>query len=230
MAIKLDMSQAYDRVEWVFIEMMMLRLGFSANWVNMIMGYVRTMSYSFILNGEVTGFFRPTRGLRQGVPLSPYLFLICIEGLSSLINKAHANGSITGFKCRGSGRTITHLFFTDDSLLFSQGLDSNCLVIRGILDDYASASCQLVNVSKSVICVSPTVSRIESERLAALLGIRLVRGVIEAGAHWRVGMGTEIYVYQDRWVPRPTTVKIISPPWLGGLTTVSCPKSALITL
>ncbi|KAK3225398.1 hypothetical protein Dsin_005260 [Dipteronia sinensis] len=98
MAIKLDMSKAYNKVKWVFIERMMLKLGFSKKWVNLIMRCVLSISYSFILNGEVCGSINPFRGLKHGDPLSSYIFLICVEGLTSLIWLAQVRGEINGFK------------------------------------------------------------------------------------------------------------------------------------
>lgn len=87
MAIKLDMSKVYNRVEWKFIGNMMHKLGFSEKWVQLVWRCISTVSYSFMLNREVCDNFKPTRDLRQGDPLSPFLFLIGVEGFSGIIEK-----------------------------------------------------------------------------------------------------------------------------------------------
>ena len=76
-ALKLDMSKAYDRVEWFFLDLTMRRTGFSNRWMDLIMVCVRSISYQILVNGVSRRDIRPTRGIRQGDPPSPYLFLIC---------------------------------------------------------------------------------------------------------------------------------------------------------
>jgi hypothetical protein len=120
MAVKLDMSKVYDRVEWGFIHKMMLKLGFNPRWVYLVMQCIQSISYLLILNSDPVGYIRPTRGIRQGDPLSPYLFLICAEGLTALLNSAASCRSLSGLSlCRG-GPQISHLFFADNSLLFAE--------------------------------------------------------------------------------------------------------------
>jgi len=87
-ALKLDMEKAYDRVEWAFLFEALKQLGFHKKWINWIKECITTVSCSVIVNDEVCGFFKLTRGIRQGDPLSPYLFLICMQVLTRVLRKA----------------------------------------------------------------------------------------------------------------------------------------------
>ena len=118
MALKLDMSKAYDRVEWVWLEKIMEKLGFAERWRGLVMKCVTMVNYAIKVNGCPMGSITPSRGIRQGDPLSPYLFFLCVEGLSSLNKASVANGGLKGiFVCR-EGPELSHLFFADNSLIF----------------------------------------------------------------------------------------------------------------
>lgn len=120
MAVKLDMSKAYNRVEWNFINNIMIRMGLNRNWVDTIMKCLTSVSYSVVVNGYVGDRFQPERGLRQRDLLSPFLFLICGKGLSSLIRLAAKDEALKCVKVSRSGPQISHLLFADDCILFSE--------------------------------------------------------------------------------------------------------------
>jgi hypothetical protein len=111
MRIKLDMNKAYNRVEWAFLEVVMQKLGFSDLWISWIMTCVRSASYSMLVNRNPMGKIIPSRGIRQGDPISPYLFLLCAEVFSSPLHHAGQNGVITRVPTSKRGPRISHLFF-----------------------------------------------------------------------------------------------------------------------
>ena len=111
--LKLDVSKAYDRVEWQFMEKTMRKMDFHERWITIIMKCISTVTYRIKVNGGLTKQIIPSRGLRQGDPLSPYLFLLCAEGFSALINDAEARGRIQGVSICVGAPSITHLLFAD---------------------------------------------------------------------------------------------------------------------
>jgi hypothetical protein len=96
--VKLDMHKAYDRVEWGFLEKIMLKMGFDHHWVKLVMDYVTTVRYQVRVNSEESDIITPLRGPCQGDPLSPYLFLLCAEGLTGLLAKAELQEELIGVK------------------------------------------------------------------------------------------------------------------------------------
>lgn len=97
MAIKLDMSKAYDRVEWLYLENLMRRMGFNEKWIGLVMVCVKIVTYLILVNREPQGLLQTTKGIRQGDPLSHFLFLLCTEDLHGLIQQTARVGNIKGF-------------------------------------------------------------------------------------------------------------------------------------
>jgi hypothetical protein len=175
MALKLDMSKAYDRVEWKFLERVMQQMGFHPKWVTLMMECISTVSYSILINGAPHGFVKPTRGLRQGDPLSPYLFLLCAEGLHSLIHRAKMTGHLKGVSISINGPKITHLFFADDNLLFCRASTQDCDHIQEILHTYEQASVQKVNHNKTTIFFSKSTPQSVQQRIQTKLEVPVIK-------------------------------------------------------
>ena len=143
--IKLDMSKTYDRVEWTFLENMMRRMGFHHRWVQLIMKCVSSVSYKIKVNDSYTHRIISQRGLRQGDPRSPYLFILCAEGLLALLQKAEQEGKLEGIKICQRAPRVNHLFFADDSLILMRAKASDAQELGRILEVYERASRQVIN-------------------------------------------------------------------------------------
>ncbi|XP_060974670.1 uncharacterized protein LOC133039749 [Cannabis sativa] len=170
-ALKLDMSKAFDRVEWYFLKAVMLKMGFHEIWVELVMRCVSSSTLSFNINGAIKGLVTPQRRLRQGDPLSPYLFLICSEGLSALLRSEENNGNLKGLSISRGAPSVSHLLFAGDSLLFCHANDSSCQAISRVLDIYHRASGQLLNTDKTVMSFSPNASDLLKNRFHTVLGM-----------------------------------------------------------
>ena len=121
MTLKLDMSKTYDRVEWVWLNKVMEKLGFADRIRDLVMRCVSTVTYLVKINGVLKGHIILSRGIRQRDPILPYLFLLCSESLSALIQSAVDRGQMEGVKICKGGPRLSHLFFADDNLSFLQG-------------------------------------------------------------------------------------------------------------
>jgi hypothetical protein len=150
-AYKLDLSKAYDRVDWGFLKKVMQRLGFSYRWVDWIMSCVTSVRYKVKFNGNLLDSFSPSRGLRQGDPLSPFLFLFVADGLSALLQHEVANNTIDPVIICRHAPGVSHLLFADDSLLFFKAQQDQAIRVKEVLDLYASSTGQLINQSKCSI-------------------------------------------------------------------------------
>jgi len=145
-ALKLDVSKAYDGIDWTYLKGVMWKMGFSHKWINWITMCIEMVDYCVLVNGNVTGSIIPGRGLRQGDPLPPYLFIICAEGLSGLIRKAEARGEINGVKICTNALILSHLLFADDCLLFFRANSSQALKMKSISAIYEKALGQAIKL------------------------------------------------------------------------------------
>uniref|UniRef100_A0A803NTT8 Reverse transcriptase domain-containing protein n=1 Tax=Cannabis sativa TaxID=3483 RepID=A0A803NTT8_CANSA len=174
MAIKLDMHKAYDKMEWRFLDRVLMKNGFNDKARSLIMTCVTGVSYSVLLNGSPLKKFAPLRGLRQGDPLSPFLFLLCQEVLSKLISQAEGQGRIHGIKIARDAPSVSHLMFADDTILFTRANVREASEIMKCLSTYEAWSGQTCSKTKSSVLFSQNTVR-KAEVLQAL-GIDHVNG------------------------------------------------------
>lgn len=149
--LKVDMNKAYDRVRRVFIIKILHSYGFPPFWIHLIKQCLSTVSYTPILNGCVLDNFKPSCGLRQGYPLSPYLFLLCMDVLSRMLLLSADLKLLIWIQLGKQGPRISHLFFADDSMFFFEVSVDSATILADNLARFSRASGQLINLGKSFI-------------------------------------------------------------------------------
>ena len=147
-ALKIDRSKAYDRVNWSFLHLSLIQIGVPIDMVEWIMGCINSASFAVLINGSPSSFFRSSRGLRQGCPLSPFLFLLIVEALSRLLNRAREENMIKGVKVTNQ-IDLTHVLFVDDVLMYGEGTLNNLQNLEKILRRYQKATGMEINPEKS---------------------------------------------------------------------------------
>ncbi|GLT56373.1 hypothetical protein SLA2020_294170 [Shorea laevis] len=148
---KADFQKAYDCVNWFYLDWMMGRFGFGAKWRGWIKECLSTARCSVLVNGSPTEEFVVEKGLRQGDPLSPFLFLMIMEGLNGLVKKAEIEGLLQGIEIGRRGLTISLLQFADDTVILGRADKENVLMVKAILRWFEIMSGLRINYSKSSI-------------------------------------------------------------------------------
>ena len=175
MLLKLDLEKAYDRIRWDFLEDTLIAAGFPECWIGWIMKCVSGPSMQLLWNGEKTDAFMPSRGLRQGDPLSPYLFVLCLERLCHQINFAVAIREWKPVALSCGGPKLSHICFADDLILLAEAFVVQIRVIRKVLEDFCVASGQKVSLEKSTIFFSENVHRDLAKEISEASGIKVTR-------------------------------------------------------
>ena len=148
---KLDIVKAYDHVNWKSLVFLFQQSGFSEKWRRWIRGCISTVKFSILINGSSSDFFGSSRGLRQGDPLSSFLFDIVMEAMSCMLVAATAAGQFSGFtvgNVTSSLMKMSHLLFADDTLVFCDADSNHITTLHGILSRFEEMSGLKINLGK----------------------------------------------------------------------------------
>lgn len=171
---KLDIEKAYDHVNWEYLFSILKQMGFGVRWLKWMSFCIKTVRFFVLVNGESVGFFPSERGLRQGDPLSPFLFIIAMEGLNGMVRTTMQKKWLKGFQLgniQGVNVEICHLLYADDTVIFCDPEAGQVSFIRMILLIFEVISGLRVNWRKSSIFPIKEVAQIEG--LARILGCRI---------------------------------------------------------
>ncbi|XP_056687304.1 uncharacterized protein [Spinacia oleracea] len=172
--VKIDMSKAYDRVHWGFLLKVLQAYGFPPHWLHLIQQCISTTSFKVLLNRKTTSSFRPNCGLRQGDPLSPYLFLFCMDILGRMLTLGRDIKQFQGITPVRRGPCLSHLFFADDAMIFFKATTEGCVNIKGIMSRFCAISGQQLNLQKSYIKFIPNTTIENQQSLRDILRMQQV--------------------------------------------------------
>jgi len=194
MILKLDLSKAFDKLSWTYIQQMLIAFGFCSMWIRWIMSLISSSLFSILVNGIPSRPFKPSHGIRQGDPLSPFLFVLLAEGLGRHIKQAIHSHQLKGLSVHNTPAT-SHQQFVDDTMLFGYPSIQEASCFKALLNDFSEASGTSINSSKSQIfffhtppVVKTAVARILGFPIATLpskyLGAPLIASAIKHSC-WR---------------------------------------------
>ncbi|RVX12400.1 Transposon TX1 uncharacterized 149 kDa protein [Vitis vinifera] len=148
---KIDFEKAYDHVSWDFLDHVMEKKGFNPKWRKWIRGCLSSVSFAILVNGNAKGWVKASRGLRQGDPLSPFLFTIVADVLSRMLLRAEERNVFEGFRVGRNRTRVSHLQFADDTIFFSSTREEDLLTLKSVLVVFGHISGLKVNLDKSNI-------------------------------------------------------------------------------
>ncbi|XP_048611796.1 uncharacterized protein LOC125586052 [Brassica napus] len=151
--LKVDLKKAFDSLNWSFILLVLRVLGFPESFVSLISECITTTRFSVAVNGELGGYFKGARGLRQGDPLSPYLFVLAMEVFAQMLNRNFDEATI-GYHPQASDPSVTHPAFADDIMVFLDGQYGSLQQITWTLDSFSTWSGLTMNRDKTELFVA----------------------------------------------------------------------------
>ncbi|GKC78430.1 RNA-directed DNA polymerase, eukaryota, reverse transcriptase zinc-binding domain protein, partial [Tanacetum coccineum] len=166
--MKIDIQKAYDTISWDFLKEVMLTVGFHETMVNWIMTCITSTSFSMCVNGEVNGFFNGGRGLRQGDPVSPYLFTLVMEAFNVIMIKNISESGKFKYHYGCKELKFTYMCFVDDLMILCNGDTESLKVVKKYLDDFSGVSGLFPNLSKSTIFFGSISEYLKEEMLQIL--------------------------------------------------------------
>ena len=155
------MSKAFNKISWQYIREILKSFGFHPTWIQWIYLLISSSLFSIMLNGTPTSTFRPSKGIRQGDPLSPFLLIIMEEGLSRTIQVAIRNSTLQGISIHNLNPPLSHTQFVDDTTLMGSPTLREAKTLKSILDKFAATSGTSINETKSQIFFFNTPLRIQ---------------------------------------------------------------------
>ncbi|XP_068504156.1 uncharacterized protein [Phaseolus vulgaris] len=196
LCLKVDFEKAYDLVRWDFLYDMLSKMGFHSVWIKWIRACMESATVSVLVNGSPTEEFKPTRGLRQGDPMAPFLFLVVAEGLAGLVRQALKANLLSGVKVGNKEVEMSFLQFVDDTFFLCEDSWSNVVTMKTILRGFEIASVKyqswwwrdLVKVCKE----------------------GGGEGWFQKEVHWVLGRGDKVRFWEDVWIG-DTTLKSLFP-------------------
>ena len=173
MAVKIDLEKAYDRINWEFAINCLREVGIPESLIFLIQECISSPSMQLLWNGSKSNVFNPSRGIRQGDPLSPFLFVICMEKLAHLIQSNISSGNWRPIRLNKGGPPLSHLFFADDLIIFAEARLDQVQVIKDCLNAFCDASGQKINEGKTRVFFSRNINHNIKSQLSHSLGFNM---------------------------------------------------------
>ena len=181
----MDLEKAYDRLEWSFIQETLEFFQVAPDLITLIMNMISSTRFHILWNRALLSEVVPSRGIWQGDPLSPYLFILCLERLSVKLNEAVLDKLIHPINFK-TGVCLSYLFFADDIFLFTKATTRDCKNLSRLMLDFCESSDQLMNATKSKTWFSPRTTQHIKDQVAGIIGFPTMD-------HIKTYLGTPIF-------------------------------------